>query len=114
MLQYKKTAMETLLGHTLNDYKVADNSTFLSAMSNGLATIENNYLLGIFTITIRMIQLVVAFGMMLWYHWPLTLISIAASALAFAVSMLFGNKASTAEKLVSEKNAISLSTIKES
>ncbi|MDE5818622.1 MAG: ABC transporter ATP-binding protein/permease [Lachnospiraceae bacterium] len=113
MLQYKKTAMETLLGHTLNDYKVADNSTFLSAMSNGLATIENNYLLGIFTITIRMIQLVVAFGMMLWYHWPLTLISIAASALAFAVSMLFGNKASTAEKLVSEKNAISLSTIKE-
>lgn len=113
MLQYKKTAMETLLGHTLNDYKVADNSTFLSAMSNDLATIENNYLLGIFTITIRVIQLVVAFGMMLWYHWPLTLISIAASALAFAVSMLFGNRASTAEKLVSEKNDISLSTIKE-
>ncbi|MDE6420969.1 MAG: ABC transporter ATP-binding protein/permease [Lachnospiraceae bacterium] len=113
MLQYKKTAIETLLGHTLNDYKVADNSTFLSAMSNDLATIENSYLLGIFTITIRMIQLVVAFGMMLWYHWPLTLISIAASALAFAVSMLFGNRASTAEKLVSEKNDISLSTIKE-
>lgn len=113
MLQYKKTAMETLLGHTLNDYKVADNSTFLSAMSNDLATIENSYLLGIFTITIQMIQLVLAFGMMLWYHWPLTLISIAASALAFAVSMLFGNRASTAEKLVSEKNDISLSTIKE-
>lgn len=113
MLQYKKTAMETLLGHTLNDYKVADNSTFLSAMSNDLATIENSYLLGIFTITVRMIQLVLAFGMMLWYHWPLTLISIAASALAFAVSMLFGNRASTAEKLVSEKNDISLSTIKE-
>ena len=113
MLQYRKTAMDKLLGHRLNDYKIANNSTFLSAMSNDLATIENSYLLGMFTITIKVIQLVLAFGMMLWYNWALTLISIVASLLAFAVSMLFGNRASAAEKLVSEKNDVSLGTIKE-
>ena len=113
MLQYRKTAMDKLLGHRLNDYKIANNSTFLSAMSNDLATIENSYLLGMFTISIKVIQLVLAFGMMLWYNWALTLISIVASLLAFAVSMLFGNRASTAEKLVSEKNDVSLGTIKE-
>lgn len=113
MLQYRKTAMDKLLGHRLNDYKIANNSTFLSAMSNDLATIENSYLLGMFTITIKVIQLVLAFGMMLWYNWALTLISIVASLLAFAVSMLFGNRASAVEKLVSEKNDVSLGTIKE-
>ena len=51
--------------------------------------------------------------MMLWYNWALTLIAIAASVLAFSVSMLFGNKASEKENLVSEKNDISLRTIKE-
>ena len=66
-----------------------------------------------FNISIKAIQLVLAFGMMLWYNWALTLISIMASMLAFAVSMLFGNKASLVEKLVSEKNDVSLRTIKE-
>lgn len=113
MLQYRKAAMDKLLGHRLNDYKIANNSTFLSAMSNDLATIENSYLLAMFTISIKVIQLVLAFGMMLWYNWALTLISIVASLLAFAVSMLFGNRASAAEKLVSEKNDVSLGTIKE-
>lgn len=113
MFQYKKTAMEKLLGHKLNDYKIANSSTFLSAMSNDLATIENSYLLGMFNISIPAVQLVLALGMMLWYNWALTLIAIAASALAFSVSMLFGNRASEKEKLVSEKNDISLRTIKE-
>lgn len=113
MFQYKKTAMEKLLGHKLNDYKIGNSSTFLSAMSNDLATIENNYLLGMYNISIPAVQLVLALGMMLWYNWALTLIAIVASALAFSVSMLFGNRASEKEKLVSEKNDISLRTIKE-
>ena len=113
MFQYKKTAMDKLLEHKLNDYKIANNSTFLSAMSNDLATIESHYLLGIFNISIQTVQLVLALGMMLWYNWALTLIAIAASVLAFAVSLLFGNKASEKEQLVSEKNDISLRTIKE-
>lgn len=103
MFQYKKTAVEKLIEHKLNDYKIANSSTFLSAMSNDLSTIENRYLLGMFTISIQAVQLVLALGMMLWYNWALTLIAIVASAIAFGVSMLFGNKASATEKLVSEK-----------
>lgn len=113
MLQYKKTAMEKLLGNNLNDYKITNSSTYLSAMSNDLATIETNYLIGIFNILVQLIQLILALGMMLWYNWSLTLISIIASGAAFAVSMLFGNKVSAVEELVSEKNDISLGTIKE-
>lgn len=113
MLQYKRCAMGKLLEHNLNDYKVSNSSTILSSMSNDLATVETNYLLGMFNITTQFIFLFLAFGMMIWYNWKLTIISIIASLLAFAVSMLSGNKSTTVEKIVSEKNDISLGTIKE-
>lgn len=113
MLQYKQTAMNRLLGHSLNDYKITNSSTILSAMSNDIATIEANYLMGLFNIVIQAVLFMAALVMMLCYNWKLTIISIVASVLAFGVSMIFGNRVTVIEQRVSAQNDICLGTIKE-
>ena len=103
MRQYRKYAFDRLMEKGIQAFSGENSARYLSALSNDANTIEQDY--------IRMLQntiqvgitFVGALGLMLWYSPLLTMIAIGFSLLPIIVSVVLGNKAAVAEKVVSDK-----------
>ena len=103
MGQYRKYAFDRLLGKGIQAFSGENSSLYLSALSNDVNAIEQDY--------VRMLQNVIqvgvafvgALGLMLWYSPLLTLIAIGFSLLPIVVSIVLGDKAAKAEKAVSDR-----------
>ena len=101
--QYRAYAFDRLLGKGIQAFSGENSSLYLSALSNDVNTIEQDY--------VRMLQntiqvgitFVGALGLMLWYSPLLTLIAIGFSLLPILVSIVLGDRAAKAEKAVSER-----------
>ena len=96
--QYRAYAFDRLLGKGIQAFSGENSSLYLSALSNDVNTIEQDY--------VRMLQntiqvgitFVGALGLMLWYSPLLTLIAIGFSLLPILVSIVLGDRAAKAEK----------------
>ena len=102
MRQYRKYAFERLLGKGIQAFSGENSARYLSALSNDVNTIEQDYV-RLLQNTIQVgITFVGALGLMIWYSPLLTLIAIGFSLLPIFVSVMLGNKAAVAEKDVSD------------
>ncbi len=103
MQQYRKYAFDRLLDKGIQAFSGENSARYLSALSNDANAIEQDY--------VRMLQntiqvgitFVGALGLMLWYSPLLTLIAIGFSLLPIVVSIVLGDRAAKAEKIVSDK-----------
>ena len=110
---YRNKAFDAIIGKSVASFGKENTSNYISALTNDVNSIENNYLLANFTFLTLTLQAVASLGLMLWYSWSLTLVVMALSALLMAVSMPFGNRIAEQEKQVSEKNANFMSMVKD-
>ena len=103
MKQYRGYAFGRLMEKGIQAFSGENSALYLSALSNDMNTIEQEFL-GRLQGTIQMaVTFVGALVLMLWYSPLLTLVSIGFSLLPILVSILLGSKAAKAEKLVSDR-----------
>lgn len=114
MKQYNDFVFENLLKKNISTFTCESTSTYLSAFSNDNASIETNYLEGIFDFIMDALICVGAFVLMFWYNPLLAFIALVLSLVSFLASILTGEKLVVAEKAVSQKNASFLSMLKDS
>ena len=103
MQQYRKYVFDRLLEKGIQAFSGENSARYLSALSNDVNTIEQDYLRLLQNVIEVGITFVGALGLMLWYSPLLTLIAIGFSLLPIIVSVVLGNKAAAAEKNVSDK-----------
>lgn len=113
MAQYKEYAFREITRKSIHSFQAENSSTYISAFSNDIASIETNYLGKIFSLVMSVIMFIGAFAMMLWYHPLLTFIAVALSAFPVLAAILTGNRMAKAELAVSRENAGFLDMLKD-
>ena len=103
MKQYRAFVFDKILQKGIQAFSKENTSLYISALSNDVNTIEQEYLRPLQTNIEAGLSFVGALALMLWYSPILTLVSIGFSLLPIIVSVIFGNKAAMAEKNVSDK-----------
>lgn len=111
--QYKNYIFSKILNKNINSFHKESSSTYLSAFSNDLASIEQNYLRGTFNIIMQGALFVGGTIAMAYYNWKIFLCTMIASLLPILVSVLYGNKLTKAETNVSEENSTFLALLKD-
>lgn len=105
MLQYKNYAFNKLIKKDIGVFQLETKATYLSALTNDIASIETNYLGQIFELISDVSVFLGALLLMLLYNPLLAAISIAISFLPVVISILTGNRIKNAEEKVSHCNA---------
>ncbi len=103
MQQYRAYVFDRLMEKGIQAFSGENSSLYLSALSNDVNTIENDFLAKLQNTVVIAVSFVGALGLMIFYSPLLTLIAIGFSLLPIFVSVLLGNKAAKAEKNVSDK-----------
>ena len=112
--QYKEYVFGELTKKNISAFSGEDSSTYISALTNDIQTIEQGYLWNTFSILESSLTFVGAMGLMIWYSPLLTLIAIGLSLLPLIASILTGNKVAVEEKKVSDRNESYTSTLRDS
>ncbi len=102
--QYKEYAFARLTRKNIRSFAEENTSRYISALTNDVVSIEQNYLRNTFTLASSILWFFGALAMMFWYHWSMTLVVIGLSLLPILVSVLFGGKLVQEEKAVSDRN----------
>jgi ATP-binding cassette subfamily B protein len=110
---YKEFVFQKLTKKSLSAFSGEDTSTYLSALTNDIQTIEQGYLRMPFTLIDSSLTFIGALALMLWYSPLLTLIALGLSLLPLTASILTGNRMAEAEKEISHKNASYTATLKD-
>ena len=103
MKQYRAFVFDKILQKGIQAFSKENTSLYISALSNDVNTIEQEYLRPLQTNIEAGLSFVGALALMLWYSPMLTLVSIVFSLLPIIFSVIFGNKAAMAEKNVSDR-----------
>ena len=103
MRQYRAYVFDRLMEKGIQAFSGENSSLYLSALSNDVNIIENDFLAKLQNIVMIAVSFVGALGLMIFYSPLLTLIAIGFSLLPIIVSVVLGNKAAMAEKDVSDK-----------
>ena len=103
MQQYRAYVFDRLMEKGIQAFSGENSSLYLSALSNDVNTIENDFLARLQNTVVIAVSFVGAFGLMIFYSPLLTLIAIGFSLLPIIVSVALGNKAAKAEKDVSDQ-----------
>lgn len=114
MLQYKNSVYQKLTQKNLASFAREDSSTYLSALSNDVASIEMNYLEKSFNIVSNVIVFIASMGLMLYYNPLLTLTALLLLMLPIVVALLSGKKVAVYEKEASDRNAAFVAELKDS
>ena len=114
MQQYKEHVFHELTKKSISAFTGEQTSTYISALSNDAASIEKNYLEGVFPLLQNILFFLGAFAMMLWYSPLLTLAAFVLSFLPVLVSLLTGNRLAAVEKTVSDRNESFTATLRDS
>ncbi|MBQ6233011.1 MAG: ABC transporter ATP-binding protein [Clostridia bacterium] len=103
MKQYREYVFGRLMEKGIQAFSGENSSLYISALSNDVNTIEQDFI-GRLQGTLQVgIAFVGALGLMLWFSPLLTLIAIGFSLLPIIVSVVLGNRAGKAEKAVSDR-----------
>ena len=101
--QYREYVFDRLMEKGIQAFSGENSSLYLSALSNDVNTIEQDFI-GRLQNTIQVgVAFVGALGLMLWCSPLLTLVSIGFSLLPIMVSVVLGDRAAKAEKDVSDQ-----------
>lgn len=112
--QYKEFIFRELSKKNISAFSEESSSTYISALTNDIQTIEQGYLRNTFTMIESLLTFVGAIVLMIWYSPILTLVAAGFSLLPIVAVVLTGNKMAQAEKSVSDKNEMYTSTLKDS
>lgn len=112
--QYKEHIFGELTKKNISAFSGENTSTYISALTNDIQTIEQGYLRDIFTMVNSIVTFAGALAMMIWYNPLLTVVAIGLSLLPLAASIMTGNKIAEAEKNISDRNEEYTSTLKDS
>lgn len=112
--QYKEYVFSELTKKNISAFSGENSSTYISALTNDIQTIEQGYLWKTFTIIDTLLPFIGAMAMMIWYSPLLTLIAIGLSLLPMVASILTGNKVAAKTKQVSARNEAYTSTLRDS
>ncbi len=112
--QYKEYIFGELTKKNISAFSEENTSTYISALTNDIQSIEQGYLWNTFTMLGSLLTFIGAIALMIWYSPLLTLIAIGLSLLPLIASILTGNQVAVAEKKVSDINEIYTSTLKDS
>ena len=113
MRQYKDFAFSELTKKGISAFSKENTAAYISAFSNDAASIEQNYLLNIFNLTMDSLLFLGAIIMMLWYSPLLTAAAILFALLPVAASFITGNRVAKAEREISEKNESFMSVLRD-
>ncbi|MBE6892845.1 MAG: ABC transporter ATP-binding protein [Ruminococcaceae bacterium] len=113
MRQYKDFAFSELTKKGISAFSKENTAAYISAFSNDAASIEQNYLLNIFNLTMYSLLFLGAIIMMLWYSPLLTAAAILFALLPVAASFITGNRVAKAEREISEKNESFMSVLRD-
>ena len=113
MRQYKDFAFSELTKKGISAFSKENTAVYISAFSNDAASIEQNYLLNIFNLTMDSLLFLGAIIMMLWYSPLLTAAAILFALLPVAASFITGNRVAKAEREISEKNESFMSVLRD-
>ena len=103
MKQYRSYAFGRLLEKGIQAFAGENSSLYISALSNDVNTIEQEFI-GRLQGTVQVgVAFVGALGLMLWCSPLLTLVAIGFALLPIVVSVILGDRAAKAEKDVSDK-----------
>ena len=112
--QYKEYVFGELTKKNMSAFSGENSSTYISALTNDIQTIEQGYLWSTFVMLESLLTFAGAMVLMIWYSPLLTLIAIGLSLLPLIASILTGNKVAEEEKKVSDKNEAYTSTLRDS
>lgn len=112
--QYKTYVFGEISKKSISAFSGENTSTYISALSNDINSIETGYLSNFYLILKEIFGFVGAIVMMFCYSPLLTVISIAFAALPLLAAILTGNMVAKAEKEVSSRNESYMQTLRES
>ncbi|MBR1860609.1 MAG: ABC transporter ATP-binding protein [Lachnospiraceae bacterium] len=111
LIRYRDYAFKMLTRKSISSFYREDASSYLSALTNDVSIIENDYILNIFSIILQIVSFAGALTMMLLYSPLLTGIALILTAIPFAASLITGGKMGEVTKRVSDKSADFTSTL---
>lgn len=102
--QFKDYIFEKMLHKSVSQFGEGESSKFISAFSNDLASIENNYLVGSLNLILTILQAVAASIALLWIEWKLTLPAIIMAVFCCLFAIQYGKRLVHKEAQTSEEN----------
>lgn len=110
---YRNQAFEDITARSIGSFGKDNSSNYISALTNDVTSIENNYLLADFDILELILTAVLALALMLYYSWSMTLVVIVLCILPIAVSLIFGSRLAEQEQEISDRNADFMAMVKD-
>lgn len=104
LVQYKRFAFGKLTEKSISAFRDEDSSAYLSALTNDVASIENDMLSQQFNLISRTVTFTAAIVLMLCSSVQMTLIAAAGMLLPVISSVIVGSRLKTAEQRVSDSN----------
>ena len=111
--QYKNNAYEHILSKSITNFNKSTISTYISAFTNDVKVIEENYIFSTFNIITQFALFIASIAIMMIYSPVLTGIAIGLSLIPMAVMLLVGGKLATHEKKISDQNQSFMHFIKD-
>lgn len=111
MSQYKEFVFSQITKKSVSAFSGESTATYISALTNDLATIEKGYLVNIFTIINQLLTFVGALALMIYYSPLLTLIAFLLALVPLTATIFTGGSVAKAEERVSKLNEGYTSTI---
>ena len=112
--QYKEYVFGELTKKNISAFSGENSSTYISALTNDIQTIEQGYLWNAFAMFGSILTFTGAIVLMIWYSPLLTLVAIFLSLFPLVASLLAGDRMAQREKSVSDRNEAYTSTLKDS
>lgn len=110
---YRNRAFQEITSKGIGSFGKDNTSNYISALTNDVTSIENNYLSSEFDIIDQSLTAVLALALMLYYSWSMTLVVLVLSLLPIAVSVVFGNRVAKQEEEISGRNAGFVAMVKD-
>ncbi|MBK1812317.1 ABC transporter ATP-binding protein [Clostridium sp. YIM B02505] len=111
--QYKNKVFQKILDKNISAFNKEASSTYISAFSNDLASIEQNYLIGSLNLILQCSLFIGGIMAMAYLNWKLLLGTLITCILPILVSAIFGNKLTNAEVKVSDENSSFVALVKD-
>ncbi len=111
--RYKQVSFRRLLSRSLREFFSKPNGSYLSAFTNDLDPICDNYLNGLFSITVNIVQFAGAIGLMFFYSVHLTVAVMILSSVPLLTGLLIGRTLIPAETALSDQNRAFVAQVKD-
>lgn len=102
--QYKTLAFQKISGKGISAFSGENTGRYLSALTNDVSAIEQQYLEKLLTMVDCCVSFTLALGLMLWFSPALTAVVLIGAALPLLVSVALSPRAAVLETEVSQEN----------